>query len=124
MRLLNIAGMAGLCCLCALSQTTGAGVGNGSTSDVQAAFQAAWNRNGFSSLVGAPNGNVAAFLSTGLIQTFPGAKDNTQTYALIKPDATAAMNVVQVYPDMLGYYGYLGYTTVGFPTNDTTACPV
>jgi uncharacterized protein (TIGR03437 family) len=124
MRLLKIAGMAGLCCFCALAQGTNNGVGNGSTADVQAAFQAAYTRNGFSSLVGAPTGNVTAFLSTGLIQTFPGAKDKTQTYALIKPDATATMNVVQAYPDMFGYYGYLGYATVGFPTNDTTGCPV
>ena len=99
MPLLKIAGMVGLCCLCALSQTTTGRVGNGSTADVQTAFLAAYNRNGFSSLVGAPNGDVTAFLSTGLIQTFPGAADKTQTYALIKPDATATMNVVQVYPE-------------------------
>lgn len=123
MRLLKIAGMVGLCCLCALSQTTTGGVGNGSTADVQTAFLAAYNRNGFSALVGAPNGDVTAFLSTGLIQIFPGAADKTQTYALIKPDATATMNVVQVYPNMYGYYGYLGYTNAGFPTSDTTVCP-
>ncbi len=123
MPLLKIAGMVGLCCLCALTQTTTSPVGNGSTADVQSAFLAAYNRNGFSSLVGAPNGDVTAFLSTGLIQTFPGAVDKTQTYALIKPDATATMNVVQVYPNMLGYYGYLGYANAGFPTIDTTACP-
>ncbi len=123
MPLLKIAGMMGLCCLCALSQTTTSGVGNGSTADVQAAFLAAYNRNGFNTLVGAPNGDVTAFLSTGLIQTFPGATDQTQTYALIKSDATATMNAVQVYPYMLGYYGYLGYATAGFPTIDTTPCP-
>jgi uncharacterized protein (TIGR03437 family) len=123
MPLLKIAGMLGLCCLCALSQTTTSPVGNGSTADVQTAFVAAYNRNGFSALVGAPNGNVTAFLSTGLIQTFPGANNKTQTYALIKPDATSTMNVVQAYPDMFGYYGYLGYANAGFPTIDTTACP-
>ncbi len=123
MPLLRIAGMLGLCCLSALSQTTGSLIGAGSTADVQAAFFAAYNRNGFSALVGAPTGNVTAFLSTGLIQTFPGAADKTQTYALIKPDSTATMNVFQVSPAMFGYYGYLGYSSAGFPTTDTTACP-
>ncbi len=122
MSLLKLAGVMGLCCLSALSQSTSA-VGAGSTADVQTAFLAAYNRNGFSSLVGAPTGNVTAFLSTGLIQTFPGAADPTQTFALIKPDATSTTNVFQVYPAMFGYYGYLGYATAGFPTTDTANCP-
>ncbi len=122
MRLLKIAGMLGLCCLSALSQTSSP-IGAGSTTDVQTAFLAAYNRGAFKQLVGAPTGPVTAFLSTGLIQTFPGAVDKTQTYALIKPDATATMNVVQIYPDMFGYYGFIGYAPAGFPTVDTTACP-
>ncbi len=112
-----------LCCLCAFGQNVPASVGAGSTAGVQTAYQTAYLRNGFNTLVGAPTGNVAPFLSTGLIQTFPSVNDKSRIYALIKPDATDTMNVVQVYPDMLGYYGYLGYSAAGFPTIDTTACP-
>ena len=119
----KLAAALGLCCLCASSQTVPASVGAGSSSAVQTAYQAAYLRNGFSKLVGAPTGNVAPFLSTGLIQLFPGATDKSQIYALIAPDTTGASNVVQVYPDMYGYYGYLGYAAVGFPTIDTTVCP-
>ena len=54
MPLLKIAGMMGLCCLCALSQTPTNGVGNGSTADVQAAFLAAYNRNGFNTWLAPP----------------------------------------------------------------------
>ncbi len=118
----KLAGLAALCSVCALSQTS-LQVGAGSTADVQGAFMAAYQRNGFNKLVGDPFGNVMPFLSTGLIQTFPGAADASQIFALIKPDATSTMNVVQVQPDMFGYYGFLGYATAGFPTADTTACP-
>src|SRR5579884_2301603 len=102
--------------VCAFPQTAPPSVGAGSTAAVQTAFQTAYLRNGFNTLVGAPTGMVAPFLVNGLIQTFPGATNRNATYALIKPDATDTLNVVQVYADMFGYYGYLGYSAAGFPT--------
>ncbi len=123
MPLLKTAGMLGLCCLSALSPD---GLPHGSrfhrrrSGGVSRRLQS----QRLSALASVPpTGNVSAFLSTGLIQTFPGAADNTQTYALIKPDATSTLNVMQVLPGMFGYYGYLGYAAAGFPTTDTAACP-
>src|SRR5580704_15007172 len=86
----------GLCSVGALAQTTYA-VGGGLTSDVQATFVTAYDRGNFSTLVKVPQGDVYNVGPSGLIQTFTSAYDNTQTFALVKPDSTSTANVVQVW---------------------------
>ncbi len=112
----------GLCSVCALAQTTYA-VGSGLTSDIQATFVTAYDRGIFSALVTTPQGDVSTFGSSGLIQLFTGAYDNTQTFALIKPDSTATSNVQQMWWSIYSVFGTEALASIGFPTNDTALCP-
>jgi uncharacterized protein (TIGR03437 family) len=112
----------GLCSVGALAQTTYA-VGGGLTSDVQATFVTAYDRGNFSTLVTVPQGDVYTFGPSGLIQTFTGAYDNTQTFALVKPDSTSTSNVVQVWSGIYGFYNSGSVASIGFPTADTALCP-
>ena len=82
----------GLCSFCALAQTTYQ-VGGGLTSAIQATFVTAYQRGVFSTQVGAPFGDVSNYGPSGLIQTFPGAVNGIQTFALLKPDSTTTANV-------------------------------
>ena len=100
---LRLAYWLGLCSVCALAQTTYQ-VGGGLTSDIQATFVTAYQRGIFSSLVGAPQGDVSNFGPSGLIQTFPGAADGLDIFALLKPDSTTTANVQQVWFPMYQYY--------------------
>src|SRR5271156_5264485 len=112
----------GLCSVCALAQTTYQ-VGGGLTSDIQATFVTAYQRGIFSKLVGSPSGDVSNYGPSGLIQTFPGAANGIDTFALIKPDSTTTANVQQVWYPMYQYYGSVTLAAAGFPTADTANCP-
>jgi uncharacterized protein (TIGR03437 family) len=112
----------GLCSVGAMAQTTYA-VGGGLTSDVQATFVTAYDRGSFSTLVTVPQGDVYTFGPSGLIQTFTGAYDNTQTFALVKPDSTDTSNVVQVWSSIYSFYNAGSVADIGFPTADTASCP-
>src|SRR5215469_16201655 len=90
--------------LAATAQAQTFGVGSGSTPSVQSAFVAAYQRNNFSNLTGAAIENVTPWGSGGLIQRFLAATNASLTYALVKPDATSALNVVQVYPAIYAFY--------------------
>jgi uncharacterized protein (TIGR03437 family) len=98
-------------------------VGGGLTSDIQATFVTAYQRGIFSTLVGSPLGDVSTFGPSGLIQTFPGAINGIDIFALIKPDSTATANVQQVWYPMYEYYSVVTLAAAGFPTADTTNCP-
>ena len=78
---------------------------------------------GFSTLVGSPLGDVSNYGPSGLIQTFPGAINAIQTFALIKPDSTTTSNVEQVWYPMYQYYSSVTLAAAGFPTADTANCP-
>ena len=120
MRLLILAALFGGC---SLAQTV-IDVGSGSPdSAVMLAFIAAWNRNGFSALVGDPLGKVSKYGSTGLAQLFPSVSNSANTLALIKPDTTDTSNVQQVLASMYAYYSTVGVSTAGYPTGDTLKCP-
>jgi uncharacterized protein (TIGR03437 family) len=112
----------GLCSVGALAQTTYA-VGGGLTSDVQATFVTAYDRGSFSTLVTVPQGDVTTFGPSGLIQTFTGAYDSTQVFALVKPDSTDTSNVVQVWSGIYNFYNAGSVAAIGFPTADTAYCP-
>jgi uncharacterized protein (TIGR03437 family) len=112
----------GLCSVCALAQTTYQ-VGGGLTATIQATFVTAYQRGIFSTLVGAPLGDVSNFGPSGLIQTFPGAVNPLEIFALIKPDSTTTANVEQVWNPMYQYYSFVTLTSAGFPTADTANCP-
>jgi len=111
-----------LCCACALAQTTYQ-VGGGLTSDIQATFVTAYQRGIFSTLVGPPLGDVSNYGPSGLIQTFPGAINGIDIFALIKPDSTTTANVQQVWYPMYEYYSAVTLAAAGFPTADTANCP-
>ncbi len=99
-------------------------VGSGApTPGIKTAFINAWQRNGFNTLVADPSAAVTKYGSTGLIQQFPALASGGGTYALLKPDTTDAFNVQQMYPALFSYYGSVGVSTAGYPTNDTTSCP-
>jgi len=112
----------GLCSVCAVGQTTYQ-VGGGLTSDIQATFVTAYQRGIFSTLVGSPFGDVSNYGPTGLIQTFPGAVNGVDTFALLKPDSTTTANVQQVWFPMYQYYSFVTLAAAGFPTADTANCP-
>src|SRR5580700_311473 len=103
MALRLLAAWFGLCNVCALAQNTYA-VGGGLTADIQATFVTAYNRGIFSTLVSNAQGDVFTIGASGLIQTFNGAFDKKQTFALIKPDSTDTSNVEQMWASMYSYF--------------------
>jgi uncharacterized protein (TIGR03437 family) len=112
----------GLMGVYAVAQTPDVGTGAPDVT-IQNAFIAAYERNGFFTLVGAPTGNVVKYGTTGLIQQFPAVNSKTATLALIKPDTTDTFNVFQVQAAMFAYYSTISVGTAGYPTSDTLACP-
>ncbi len=106
----------------ALSAQTFTVGGGAPSAAVTQAFQAAYQRNGFSGLAGAALENVTSYGPTGLIQTFKAAT-GSGAVALLKPDTTATQNVYQLTASMYAYFITVGVTTAGYATADTTACP-
>jgi uncharacterized protein (TIGR03437 family) len=90
---------------------------------IASGFVQAYQRNGFSALVGSPTADVTKFGSAGLIQQFPSVSNSALTLALIKPDTTDNPNVQQVLAAMFAYYSTVTVATAGFPTTDTLNCP-
>lgn len=114
----------------AFSQEPSAGAGPVSET-VRRLFSQAFFRSGFHNLVSLPAVyEVRRYGSLGLIQEF---NDTARTpgvrYALVKPNTSdqvseAVDGVYQVYPDMFSYYNSIGPNTAGYPTQDTSNCPV
>jgi uncharacterized protein (TIGR03437 family) len=99
-------------------------VGQGAPdSSITSAFVYAWGRGAFSRLVADPSDAVTKFGTAGLIQHFPSISNSAVTLALVKPDSTDTANVMQVLASMYAYYSTLAVSTVGYPTDDTLACP-
>ncbi len=100
-------------------------MGGGQTTAIQQSFYNAFNRGNFPHLVLAtPKANVQALGSPGLIQTFTWAANQSLTAALIDPDPQNANNTFQMLADIYALYIATGsVSTVGYPTDDTTACP-
>jgi uncharacterized protein (TIGR03437 family) len=104
-------------------------VGGGApTPQISFLFQTAFYRNGFSNLANLPPlSNVTRLGTAGLLQTFETTAANPNiTMALVMPDQNASASnssVLQILPDIYGYYNTLGPTTVGMPTTDTQTCP-
>ena len=112
---------------CLVAVAIAASLGSGSaTPAIQASFRNAYYRGSFSFYADLPTTDVRALGSPGLVQELPSRDAPTQKYALIKPDPAAPISssdVLQVYSDIYAPYVSLGAGTVGYPTNDTTACP-
>src|SRR5271154_5370350 len=117
MRFRRLASLAAALGMSAFAQTT-------LSPGVTFAFNAAYERNGFSRLVGNPVDSISSFGSTGLIQHFPSITNSAVILALVKPDMTETYNVQQVLATMYAYYESVGVGTAGYPTIDTANCPV
>jgi uncharacterized protein (TIGR03437 family) len=104
-------------------------VGGGApTPQIAFLFQQAFYRNSFNTVaILPPLANVRRLGTSGLVQEFETtAKDINITMALVMPNQNAlasATSVLQIFPDIYGYYNTLGPTTVGMPTTDTQICP-
>jgi uncharacterized protein (TIGR03437 family) len=106
-----------------------ASLGSGSPSaQVEQSFINAYNRGQFPLLVLLPPLNdVHALGSPGLVQEFTPKGGGTGKYALVKPDPAAPVSqtdTLQISSDLYALYTSLGVSTAGYPTNDTSACPV
>jgi uncharacterized protein (TIGR03437 family) len=104
-------------------------VGSGApTTEITFLFQSAFYRNGFNNLaILPPLGNVTRLGTAGLLQEFETtARDINIKMALVMPNQNAPASntsVLQILPDVYGYYNTLGPNTVGMPTTDTLTCP-
>jgi uncharacterized protein (TIGR03437 family) len=114
---------------CAAFQASGASIGSGSaTPAIQQSFVNGYNRNAFAlKVVLPPLNDVHGLGSPGLIQEFGPAASQTGKFALIKPDPNAPVaqfDVLQMYSDVYAFYTTVGVSSAGYPTIDTTVCPV
>ncbi len=95
------------------------------TPAVEAAFQGAYNRNGFNALiVGAPLGNVKGFGNTGYVQEFTDAANTSLKDALITGAASLGGTnaVFQIMAPLYAYYTSIGANTAGYPLGDSQTC--
>src|SRR5258708_4315942 len=105
------------------ASTPGSGA---STPLIQQSFVNAYNRGTFASLVGNPLNDVHALGSPGRVQDSPRRGVALIKFALTNPDPAvppSALDTLQVYGDLYGYYTSGGQGTAGYPVIDTTACP-